>query len=149
MTRAQKPSAVSRLLASHVRGSERLRVLSASGQLGFGIVQESLDRGLQRKPHFIGCDMGSIDPGPYYLGSGQMAAPKDMVLRDLELVLLAARQLDIPLIIGSAGTAGAKPHLEATLALLQEVAQKHGLSLSVATVSSDVPRQILIQCQLS
>ena len=145
MTRAQQTSAVSRLLASHVRGSERLRVLSASGQLGFGIVQESLDRGLQRKPHFIGCDMGSIDPGPYYLGSGQMAAPKDMVLRDLELVLLAARQLDIPLIIGSAGTAGAKPHLEATLALLKEVAQKHGLSFSVATVSSDVPRQILVQ----
>mgnify|MGYP000930008299 CR=1 FL=1 len=114
MTSTHKPTAVSHLLASHVPGQERLRVLSASGQLGFGIVQDSLARGLQRKPHFIGCDMGSIDPGPFYLGSGQMAAPKDMVLRDLELVLLAARQLDVPLIIGSAGTAGAQPQLEAT-----------------------------------
>lgn len=145
MTSTHKPTAVSHLLASHVPGQERLRVLSASGQLGFGIVQDSLARGLQRKPHFIGCDMGSIDPGPFYLGSGQMAAPKDMVLRDLELVLLAARQLNVPLIIGSAGTAGAKPQLAATLALLQEVAQKHGLSFSVATVCSDVPRQILIE----
>lgn len=145
MTRTEKPTAVSRLLASHVPGAERLRVLSASGQLGFGIVQESLARGLLRRPHFIGCDMGSIDPGPYYLGSGQMAAPKDMVFRDLELVLLAARQLDVPLIIGSAGTAGAQPQLEATLTLLQEVAEKHGLSFSVATVASDVPRKILVQ----
>ena len=51
--------------------------------------------------------MGSIDPGPHYLGSGTMAAPAAMVRRDLELVLLAARRLDIPLVIGSAGTAGA------------------------------------------
>ena len=104
-------------------GHERLRVLSASGQLGFGIVQESFERGLERKPHFIGCDMGSIDPGPFYLGSGQMAAPRDMVRRDLEMVLKAARQLNVPLIIGSAGTAGAKPHLEDTLSLLKEVAE--------------------------
>ena len=145
MSSAENPTAVSRLLASHVPGVERLRVLSASGQLGFGIVQESFERGLQRQPHFIGCDMGSIDPGPFYLGSGQMAAPKDMIRRDLEMVLLGARQLNVPLIIGSAGTAGAKPQLEATLDLLQEVAEAHGLSFSVATVASDVPRKILVQ----
>jgi hypothetical protein len=145
MSRPEKPTAVSRLLVSHVPGVERLRVLSASGQLGFGIVQDSFERGLQRQPHFIGCDMGSIDPGPFYLGSGQMAAPKDMIRRDLEMVLLGARQLNVPLIIGSAGTAGAKPQLEATLALLQEVAKAHGLSFSVATVASDVPRKILVQ----
>ena len=126
-------------------GQERLRVLSASGQLGFGIVQESFERGLERKPHFIGCDMGSIDPGPFYLGSGQMAAPRDMVRRDLEMVLKAARQLDVPLIIGSAGTAGAKPHLEETLSLLKEVADANGLSFSVAIVLSDVPRNLLIK----
>jgi len=137
-------SAVSQLLASHRPGTERLRVLSAAGQLGFGIVQASFALGIQRRPHFIGCDMGSIDPGPYYLGSGQMAAPQAMVGRDLELVLLAARQLNIPLIIGSAGTAGAKPHLEATLDLLRDIANKHGLSFRVATVASDVPRHLLV-----
>jgi hypothetical protein len=89
--------------------------------------------------------MGSIDPGPYYLGSGQMAAPAAMVRRDLELVLCAARKLDVPLIIGSAGTAGARPHLEATLGLLREVAQARGLSFRVATVSSDVPAAKLLE----
>ena len=101
-TTLEQTSAVASLLRQHRPGAERLRVLSASGQLGFGIVQESFERGLQRQPHFIGCDMGSIDPGPFYLGSGQMAAPKDMVRRDLEMVLLGARQLNVPLIIGSA-----------------------------------------------
>ena len=57
--------AVGRLLRSHRPGAQPLRVLSASGQLGYGIVEASLERGLARQPHFIGCDMGSIDPGPY------------------------------------------------------------------------------------
>jgi hypothetical protein len=140
-------TAVAHLLRSHRPGTERLRVLSASGQLGFGIVKESFERGLLRRPHFIGCDMGSIDPGPYYLGSGQMAAPHEMVRRDLEMVLRAARELNVPLIIGSAGTAGAKPHLEATLALLREVAEANEWSFRVATIGSDVPRNVLIKAR--
>ena len=140
-------TAVARLLQSHRAGGERLRVLSASGQLGFGIVAASFQRGLARQPHFIGCDMGSIDPGPYFLGAGQMAAPRAMVKRDLELVLRGACELGIPLIIGSAGTAGAKPHLQATLDLLAEVARDMKASIKVATVASDVPAEVLIQAR--
>ncbi len=135
---AARIGAVGRLLQAHRPGAEPLRILSASGQLGYGIVEASLERGLARQPHFIGCDMGSIDPGPYYLGSGAMAAPEAMVRRDLALVLRAARRLDVPLLIGSAGTAGARPHLEATLALLREVAQEAGLSLRLALIESDL-----------
>ena len=136
-------SAVDRLLATHRPGDERLRVLSASGQLGYGIVTSSFEAGLAQYPHFIGCDMGSIDPGPYYLGSGQMAAPRDMVRRDLALVLQAARALDIPLVIGSAGTAGARPHLQATVDLVLEIAQELDLHFRLATLESDVPAAML------
>ena len=73
--------ATRRLLDTHRPGAEPLRVLAASGQLGYGIPAESLARGMARKPHFVGADMGSIDPGPYYLGSGRMAAPEAMVRR--------------------------------------------------------------------
>ncbi len=135
--------AVGRLLQAHRPGEEPLRVLSASGQLGYGIVEASLERGLARQPHFIGCDMGSIDPGPYYLGSGEMAPPQAMVRRDLALVLSAARRLDVPLLIGSAGTAGARPHLEATLALVREVAQAQGLRMRLALIESDIAPDIL------
>ncbi len=133
-------SATARLLQTHVPSSE-LRVLSASGQLGYGIPAAAFEAGIARQPHFIGCDMGSIDPGPYYLGSGQMAAPQATVRRDLEMVLCAARKLDVPLIIGSAGTAGAAPHLAATVQIVREIAAQHRLSFRLARISSDLSAQ--------
>ena len=77
--------------------------------------------GLARKPDLIGCDMGSIDIGPTYLGKGEMATSPEATRRDLRKVLLAARELDVPLVIGSAGSAGAAPHLDATLALIRDI----------------------------
>ena len=130
--------AVQRLLHSHRPADGPLRVLAASGQLGYGIPRPAFERGLLRLPHFIGCDMGSIDPGPYYLGSGAMAAPHAMLLRDLELVLCAALALGIPLVIGSAGTAGARPQLDATVALVQQIARRKSLQFRLTTVASDL-----------
>lgn len=138
-------SATHTLLQTHRPGAEPLRVLAASGQLGFGIPEQALAHGMERRPHFIGCDMGSIDPGPYYLGSGEMAAPAQMVRRDLALVLRAARQADIPLIIGSAGTAGAAPQLQATVELLRDIAREERLDFRLSTVASDVPAELVLQ----
>ena len=138
-------SASERLLKSHRVQDGPLRILAASGQLGYGIPEAALQRGLARRPHLIGCDMGSIDPGPYYLGSGQMAAPAAMVYRDLELVLTAALSQGIPLIIGSAGTAGAWPHLDATVAVLRAIAQAKNLRFRLTTVASDVAPEQVVQ----
>ena len=137
-------SAVAQLLGSHRAGGEPLRILSASGQLGFGIPEAAFKTGIARRPHFIGCDMGSVDPGPYYLGSGRMAASPPIARRDLEMVLLAARALDVPLVIGSAGTAGAGPHLQATLAIVRDIARQHGLNFRLATNESDIAADIVI-----
>jgi hypothetical protein len=131
-------TATERLLASHRPGDGPLRILAASGQLGYGIPPDALARGLQRQPHFVGCDMGSIDPGPYYLGSGEMAAPAAMVRRDLELVLVAALAQGIPLVIGSAGTAGTSVQLDATLAIVRDIARARGLRFRLTTVRSDL-----------
>src|SRR6516162_6832560 len=54
-------------------GRNALRVLGASGQLGYGVPTPAFHAGLAREPDIIGCDMGSIDIGPYYLGAGRMA----------------------------------------------------------------------------
>jgi hypothetical protein len=139
--------AVNRLLQSHRPGDGPLRVLSASGQLGYGIPEAAFTRGMARQPHFIGADMGSIDPGPYYLGSGEMAAPEEMVSRDLGLVLRAALASGIPLVIGSAGTAGARPQLERVTAMLHEIAREQGLSFRLATIASDVPTELVLQAR--
>ena len=138
-------SASERLLKSHRVQDGPLRILAASGQLGYGIPEAALQRGLARRPHLIGCDMGSIDPGPYYLGSGQMAAPAAMVYRDLELVLTAALAQGIPLIIGSAGTAGARPQLDATVAMVRAIAQAKGLRFRLTTVASDLAPELVLQ----
>src|SRR6185295_2699274 len=108
-------SASARILDDVRRSRRPMRLLGASGQLGYGIPTPAFNAGLERKPHLIGCDMGSIDPGPYYLGSGELATAPGQTRRDLRKVMLGARQLDIPLVIGSAGSAGAQPHLDKTL----------------------------------
>ena len=46
------------------------RVVSACGALGYGYPKESLEAALQGQVDAIICDGGSMDAGPYYLGTG-------------------------------------------------------------------------------
>ena len=72
-------------------GRNALRVLGASGQLGYGVPTPAFHAGLAREPDIIGCDMGSIDIGPYYLGAGRMATAPAATRRDLRKVIRAAQ----------------------------------------------------------
>jgi len=122
------------------RPGQALRVLAASGQLGNGIPEAALKAGLARDPHVLGCDMGSIDVGPAYLGGGRLATSPAITKRDLRLVIQGARQAGVPLLIGSAGTAGAAPHVEQTLAMIRAIAQEDGLRLRIAIIGADMDR---------
>jgi hypothetical protein len=133
-------SAIGRLLDEFSRRRRPLRSLGASGQLGYGIPTPAFEAGLARRPDMIGVDMGSIDIGPAYLGGGKMAPARSGAKRDLRKVLRAARRLDIPLIVGSAGSAGAKPHLDQTLAIVREIAHEDGLAMRLVSVAADVSR---------
>src|SRR5690606_5469853 len=82
-------------------------------------------------------------PGPFYLGSGQLATADSITRRDLALVLNSALELGVPLLIGTAGTAGAAPHLERTLELVREIARRDGLSFRLAVVPADIPRDLV------
>jgi hypothetical protein len=128
---------------SKSNGSDPIRILGASGQLGYGIPTPAFSAGLDRQPHLIGCDMGSIDIGPYYLGSGEMATAPASTKRDLKKVLQGALKHKIPLVIGSAGSAGAKPHLDKTLALVREIARDDGLRFRMAVLRADVNKNVL------
>ena len=138
-------SASMKLINEFRSGKRRpLLLLGASGQLGYGIPTLAFEAGLQRKPDLIGCDMGSIDIGPYYLGSGQMATSSAATKRDLRKVILAARRLDIPLVIGSAGSAGAAAHLEQTLELVRNIALEEKLHFRLGVISGDIDKGIVI-----
>ena len=138
-------SASGRVLAEIRRARRPLRLLGASGQLGYGIPTPGFTTGLARGPDMIGCDMGSIDIGPTYLGKGEMATSPEATRRDLRKVLHGARSLDVPLIIGSAGSAGAAPHLEATLALIRDIARTDGLRFRMAVMRADMARPMLLE----
>lgn len=134
-------SAVGKLRDRFPNGVETrpLQALAASGQLGYGIPEPALKAGLAREPDFIGCDMGSIDPGPHYLGSGQIATSDIMTRRDLGLVLRGARALDVPLLLGTAGCAGAQPHLDKTLEMIRSIAAEENLHFRLAVIGADIP----------
>lgn len=116
---------------------EEIRILSATGVMGSGFVETSLETGLALKPHFIGCDAGSTDPGPEYLGSGRTAFPMDAIRRDLRLMLIGARRLKIPLLIGSAGTGGNDIQLALVHNLVREIAAAESLSFRLALIHSE------------
>lgn len=140
-------SAFRRLAEQRPAGKRPLVAMAASGQLGYGIPEPAFNAGLARNPDFIGCDMGSIDPGPYYLGAGRMSTNPEMTRRDLRLVLTGARRLDVPLLLGTAGTAGATPHLDATLAMIRDIAREEGLHFRLAGIRADIPAEMVIAAQ--
>src|SRR5438552_16917345 len=81
-------------------------LVSATGMLGSGYREESLDKAIELGARMIGCDAGSTDPGPGPLATGACMFTKAAVKRDTEIMLSRAVGAKIPLVIGSAGTSG-------------------------------------------
>lgn len=123
---------------------KKMTLLSPTAILGYGFPESSFKRGLSVEPDLIAVDAGSTDPGPYYLGSGTSFVPRGAVKRDLAYLLRAAVERQIPLIIGSAGGAGAQPHLAWCREILLEVAREEGLSFLLAVIPADVPKDLLL-----
>lgn len=121
-----------------------LQYLSLCGMLGYGYPIENLNRGINPDVRFIGADNGSTDPGPYYLGSGTGFVKSMQIRRDLEPALLTARKNNIPLIIGSAGGAGAQPHVDSFLKILKVITSQHNLHLRLAVIYSDIDKELVI-----
>jgi hypothetical protein len=110
---------------------------------GSGFKASSLEAGVALKPHFIGCDAGSTDPGPFSLGTGGTAFPVRAVRRDLRLMLLAARRAKIPLLIGSAGTAGGAPHVALFRRIVEEIAREEKLAFPMALIHAEQDKAYL------
>ncbi|MEM8661049.1 MAG: acyclic terpene utilization AtuA family protein [Pseudomonadota bacterium] len=119
----------------------RFTILAPTAILGYGFPSTSFEQGLSHDPDLIAVDAGSADPGPFYLGSGKSFTDAAAVRRDLALLLKAAIERNIPLVIGSAGGAGAAPHLQWTLAIVKQLAQELQLSFRMASINADIERE--------
>ena len=105
-----------------------LRILSPTAILGYGFPMESFVEGMKRQPHIIAVDAGSTDPGPYYLGAGKSFTDRNSVKRDLEIMIPAALEAGIPVVVGTAGGSGARPHVNLTVDIVKEIAHEKQLS---------------------
>jgi hypothetical protein len=116
---------------------DEYRLLSASGLLGYGFPETSLEAGLAREPDMIGVDGGSTDPGPYYLGAGKCVNSRMAMKRDLALMLRAAVRHRIPMVVGSCGGAGGEPHLQEVVRIVREIASEDRLHFRLAVIHAE------------
>ena len=122
---------------------KEIRFIAATGALGAGVHASSLDEAMAQEPHFIAADAGTTDAGPYSLGSGQPAFPREMVKHDLGLILRAGKRAGIPVLVGSAGTAGGDTQVDWTLDIAREVAAEDGWALRTAVIYSEQDKTYL------
>ncbi len=124
---------------------KELRILVPNGMLGFGYPVESFRKGLDLDPDMIGVDAGSTDAGPHKLGAGVAAVSRRATKRDLTYMLEAGHERHIPVIVGSAGGSGAKPHVDWTLDIVREIQQERGMRLNTAVIRAELDKAVVKQ----
>ena len=119
------------------------RILSS--KLGYSLPQSSLDEAMKLKIDLIGADAGSMDFGPYYLGSGECYFHQASLKHDFSFLLDAALKQDCPLIVGTMGTTGAKPQMDFMLQIIKEVFREKNIhDLKLAIIPGDVDSSLLL-----
>ena len=122
-----------------------IKAVAATGNLSSGFREETLVRAVQQGAHFIGCDAGTTDSGPYYLGSGNPRGPREGTKRNLRIMIREGLKAGIPVIVGSAGHAGGTPHLNWTLDIVRELARENAWHFKLAAIDSEVPKDRLAE----
>ena len=124
---------------------QELRIISPTAIVGYGFQESSLERMREKDPHLIACDGGSTDPGPNYLGMGKAFVGRDAAKRDLELMLRAAVNRNIPMIVGTSGGAGGDAHLQWTREIVEEIARENNLHFKMALIHAEQDKEYLMK----
>ena len=124
---------------------QSLKIICPNGHLGFAPLRTgSFEIGVAAGPHYIAADSGSDDVGPVPLGSDTSTSPGAWQRHDLEHMLLAARRLGVPMIIGSAGDTGTNSRVDRYVEILRELAQRHRLPrFRIGYFYSEVPKSLV------
>jgi len=122
-----------------------VKILSTTAILGYGFPLSSFEAGMAKHPDCIAVDAGSTDPGPYYLGAGVSFTDYHAVKRDLTIMLKAGIANKIPVLIGSAGGSGAKPHLDWCVNIIKEIAKTEQLNFKLAIIPADFDKAMLVE----
>jgi hypothetical protein len=106
----------------------RVRILCPTGHLSYAPLRpDSFHLGLGGAPDYIVADAGSCDVGPAPLAKDEPTSPEDWQRFDLTEMLLGARRLGVPMIVGSASDAGTNAGVDRFVRLIREIAAEHDL----------------------
>jgi hypothetical protein len=121
------------------------RVISPCGALGYGFPIESLNAALKGPIDAVIADAGSLDAGPYHLGSGTGYFDREAVKRDYHHMVEAGQRIEGPVILGSCGLAGGNRNLEWMVEIGKEVFAELGVrDARVALISAEIDPEIVI-----
>lgn len=123
-----------------------LKLLSPCGILGYGFPESSFLNGMAMNPDAIVVDAGSTDAGPHKLGAGVAIVSRRACKKDLEIMITNGAKANIPVVIGSAGGAGGRVHVEWTLSIIEEILKEHHLlHRKIAVIWADIDKEIVSQ----
>ena len=126
------------------RSMDEIRMIAPTGTLGYGFSVADLARAMEEhRPHVIAVDAGSTDPGPYYLGAGKSFTERIEIRKELEILIGAALDAGIPLIVGTSGGSGARAHVDWTRDIVEELAREHGWSFKLGVIQSELSADLV------
>jgi Acyclic terpene utilisation family protein AtuA len=124
---------------------KQIGVITPSGSLGGGWNFADFRRCMDEEQiDVIAADSGSTDIGPYYLGTGTPFASRIEIKGELGEMLRAAVEKGIPLVIGTAGGAGARPQMEWMRDIVIELGEEHGWSFKLATIDAELDKEVVL-----
>jgi len=125
--------------------TRQISYLSPTGILGVGFSESHFRAALSRDLAFIGCDAGSTDGGPANLGGNKPFFSRAAIKRDLRILVTGAREIKVPLLIGSCGGSGGNWNLNWVREIVQEIAREENLHFRMAIIEAEPPREVLVQ----
>lgn len=123
---------------------KQINILSPCGMLGYGFPQESFERAFEFKVDGIVVDAGSTDAGPHKLGANVSIVSRMALKKDLVAMISKGLEYKIPVIIGSAGGAGANSHVENTLEVIREILHEMNAQAKLGVIWADFSQQQII-----
>jgi hypothetical protein len=121
--------------------AEPVKVLVPTGSLGAGAREEEVQYGIAQGAHVIATDAGSTDSGAAYLALGMSKNNKGAVKRDLKILMKAAHEAKIPIVVGTAGQAGGDLNVDWTRDIAVEVARELGIRPKIALLYSELDKE--------
>ena len=119
---------------------DTINVLVPTGSLGANTREDEVRYGIAQGAHVIATDAGSTDSGAAYLALGISKNNRGSVKRDLTILMKAASEANIPLVVGTSGQAGGDMNVDWTRDIAVEVARELGIRPKIALLYSELDK---------